>query len=102
MIAAELFFGFMLLLGWKPKFTVAVIWALTIFFTFLTGYTYLSGYSLTNAFMLMSAAVMVIFVALGVQRTDARQKANGLCYRLLMLVMLLIFFQYACFHPSFR
>src|SRR4029077_11939122 len=41
MIAAELFIGLMLIIGWKPRFTVGVIWLLTLFFTFLTGYTYL-------------------------------------------------------------
>jgi uncharacterized membrane protein YphA (DoxX/SURF4 family) len=99
MIAAELFFGFMLLIGWKPKFTVAVIWALTIFFTFLTGYTYLSGYSLTNAFMLMSAAVMVIFVAMGFQKTDA-QKGKWALLSLALLVVLIAFFSsHASTHP---
>src|SRR5580658_7900734 len=39
MIAAELFIGFMLLIGWRPKLTVAIIWLLTLFFTALTGYT---------------------------------------------------------------
>lgn len=75
MIAAELFFGFMLLMGWRTKVTVAVIWWLTLFFTFLTGYTYLSGYCISKTFIVASGVVMLLFAALalplkaGVRRT---------------------------------
>jgi len=64
MIAAELFVGFMLLIGWKPRFTVAIIWWLTLFFTLLTGYTFLSGYGITKLFILASAFVLFLFALL--------------------------------------
>jgi uncharacterized membrane protein YphA (DoxX/SURF4 family) len=60
MIALELFIGLMLLIGWKPKFTVAVIWWLTLFFTILTGYTYLSGYAINLPFIIQAIATFVI------------------------------------------
>jgi uncharacterized membrane protein YphA (DoxX/SURF4 family) len=63
MIAAELFIGLMLIIGWKPRFTVGVIWLLTLFFTFLTGYTYLSGFCISKLFMLSSAGVFVLLAA---------------------------------------
>lgn len=66
MIALELFIGFALLIGWKPRFTVAIIWWLTLFFTFLTGYTYLSGYGITHKFILASALVMAALALVSV------------------------------------
>ncbi len=61
MIALELFVGLMLIIGWKPRFTVGIIWLLTLFFTLLTGYTFLSGYGITKLFMLASAFVLFLF-----------------------------------------
>lgn len=61
MIALELFVGLMLIIGWKPRFTVGIIWLLTLFFTFLTGYTFLSGYGLTKLFLVASAVVLLLF-----------------------------------------
>ncbi len=61
MIALELFVGFMLLIGWKPRLTVAVVWLLTLFFTFLTGYTFLSGYGITKLFIILSGMVILLF-----------------------------------------
>lgn len=43
MIAAEIFAGMSLLLGWKPKFITRFLLLLIVFFTFLTGYAFLSG-----------------------------------------------------------
>ncbi len=63
MIALELFVGFVLLIGWKPRLTVGIIWLLTLFFTFLTGYTFLSGYGISKAFILISGAIMLVFAA---------------------------------------
>lgn len=64
MIATELFVGFMLLIGWKPRFTLAIIWWLTLFFTVLTGYTFLSGYGITKLFIVASVVVMLLFALL--------------------------------------
>lgn len=63
MIAAELFFGFTLLIGWMPRFTVTIVWWLTLFFTILTGYTYLSGYCITTLFVALSTAAVVMLAA---------------------------------------
>jgi hypothetical protein len=90
MIAAELFFGLMLIIGWRPKLTVTVIWLLTLFFTFLTGYTYLSAYTITHKFIFASAIVIFLFAAAPFMRT--RQKRNNLIFfsvGLLLLVFLL-------------
>ena len=61
MIALELFVGLMLIIGWKPRLTVGLIWLLTLFFTFLTGYTFLSGYGVTKLFLVASALVLTLF-----------------------------------------
>ena len=61
MIALELFVGLMLVIGWRPRITVGVIWLLTLFFTLLTGYTYLSGYGITKLFILLSTVLFVLF-----------------------------------------
>ena len=63
MIALELFVGLMLIIGWKPRFTVGIIWLLTLFFTFLTGYTFLSGFGITKLFLAGSAVVLVLFAS---------------------------------------
>ena len=73
MIAAELFFGLMLIIGWKPRFTAGVIWLLTLFFTFLTGYTYLSGYCITKPFILLSAVSIVLFAAVAFPAKQGRR-----------------------------
>ena len=74
MIALELFIGFMLLIGWKPKFTVAIIWWLTLFFTFLTGYTFLSGYGITRSFIVMAASVIFILALTALQKEGKRAR----------------------------
>lgn len=99
MIAAELFFGFMLLIGWLPRFTVGVIWALTLFFTFLTGYTYLSGYELKKSFIVMSAAVMAIFAAIALQKTDAKRKKLAIISFAFLIVLIGFFNTHAASHP---
>lgn len=60
MIALELFVGLMLIIGWRPRLTVGIVWLLTLFFTFLTGYTYLSGYGITKLFIVLSAGLAVL------------------------------------------
>lgn len=63
MIALEVFLGFMLLIGWQKRLTIALIYALTLFFTLLTGYTYLSGYHISPGFIALSAVVLAVFFA---------------------------------------
>ncbi len=74
MIAAELFVGFMLLIGWKPRFTIAIIWWLTLFFTLLTGYTFLSGYGITKLFILSSTVVLIFFASLALTENQRTRK----------------------------
>lgn len=73
MIAAELFFGLMLIIAWKPRFTVGIIWLLTLFFTLLTGFTYLSGYGVTNTFLILSAIVILLFAAAAFPAKQSRR-----------------------------
>jgi uncharacterized membrane protein YphA (DoxX/SURF4 family) len=73
MIAAELFVGLMLIIGWKPRFTVGIIWLLTLFFTFLTGFTYLSGYGITKPFILISGAAILLFAAVAFPEKQSRR-----------------------------
>lgn len=73
MIALELFIGFMLLIGWKPKFTIAIIWFLTLFFTFLTGYTYLSGYCISKLFIVLSFLILLLFAAVAIPKDDSKR-----------------------------
>lgn len=90
MIAAELFFGLMLVIGWRPKITVTAIWLLTLFFTFLTGYTYLSAYTITHKFIFALAIVIALFAAIPFLR--GQQKRNNLIFfsvGLLLVVFLL-------------
>jgi uncharacterized membrane protein YphA (DoxX/SURF4 family) len=75
MIALELFVGLMLIIGWKPRFTVAIIWWLTLFFTVLTGYTYLSGYAINLPFILQSVATFIILGLVAIpDKEDKRRK----------------------------
>lgn len=79
MIALELFVGFMLIIGWKPRFTVAIIWALTLFFTVLTGYTYLSGYAINLPFIIQAVATFVILALVALpEKEDKRRKVAGI------------------------
>lgn len=73
MIAAELFVGLMLIIGWMPRFTVGVIWLLTLFFTYLTGYTYLSGYTLSLSALIFSGIAMLIFAAAAFPKKDSQR-----------------------------
>ena len=73
MIAAELFIGLMLLIGWRPRFTIGVIWLLTLFFTFLTGYTFLSGYGITKLFLVLSALSIGLFALVAFPEKQGRR-----------------------------
>lgn len=44
MIVFEIVLGVAILVGWKPKLTLWLSFAMLVFFTFLTGFTYLNGY----------------------------------------------------------
>jgi len=44
MIIAEMILGIMLIIGFRPKLTSWLYFAMMLFFTILTGYTYLTGY----------------------------------------------------------
>lgn len=87
MIALELFIGFMLLIGWKPKFTVTIIWWLTLFFTFLTGYTYLSGYGITKLFILASGLFFVLLALIPLPK-EQRTRANLMYASLAFMILL--------------
>lgn len=87
MIALELFIGFMLLIGWKPKFTVTIIWWLTLFFTFLTGYTFLSGYGITKLFILVAGLFFVLLALIPLPK-EQRTRANLMYVSLAFLVIL--------------
>jgi hypothetical protein len=78
MIALELFIGFVLIIGWRPRFTVGIIWLLTLFFTFLTGYTYLSGYGISKLFIVLAALVMLVIAA--VAFPEKQSKRNNLAF----------------------
>ncbi len=89
MIAMELFVGFVLLIGWKPRFTVGIIWLLTLFFTFLTGYTFLSGYGITKPFMLASAVVMLVVAAVAFPKKQS-QRINLVFFSVGVLVLIFL------------
>ncbi len=102
MIAAELIVGLTLIIGWKPRFTVGIIWLLTLFFTLLTGYTYLSGYAITKPFMLVSAAVIVMFGAIAFPKKQAtRLTLTFVSIGLLILVFLTSKFSGLFISPEF-
>ncbi|MCW5908995.1 MAG: DoxX family membrane protein [Chitinophagales bacterium] len=93
MIALELFIGFMLLIGWKPRFTVTIIWWLTLFFTFLTGYTYLSGYGITKLFILLSAGALTLFAVAALPHKQSRRyNITFLSLGVLIVLFLLVKF----------
>lgn len=50
MILLEIVLGVALVIGYSPKWTSRVFFALLIFFTILTGFTYLTGYVPTNKY----------------------------------------------------
>ena len=62
MIVVEMAAGLALLTGWKPKFTVWILFLMTLFFTVLTGFTYLSGFCPTTPFALHSIAIIVLLM----------------------------------------
>lgn len=86
MIAAELFFGFALIIGWQRRFTITIIWWLTLFFTLLTGYTYLSGYGITHAFILLAIVLTVLFAAVSVPK-DTRLRNRLLWVGFVLLII---------------
>ena len=89
MIALELFVGFALLIGWKPRFTVGIIWLLTLFFTFLTGYTFLSGYGISKAFILASGVVITLFALVAFPKKQS-QRMNLVFFSLGILVLVFL------------
>lgn len=62
MIVVEMGAGLALLTGWKPKFTVWILFLMTLFFTVLTGFTYLSGFCPNALFGVYSVALVVLFM----------------------------------------
>jgi hypothetical protein len=86
MIAAELFFGFALIIGWQRRFTITIIWWLTLFFTLLTGYTYLSGYVITHAFILLAIVLTVLFAIVSLP-TDTRRRNRLLIVAFILLLI---------------
>ena len=91
MIALELFVGFCLVMGWKPKFTVTVIWLLTLFFTVLTGYTFLSGYGITKSFLLAGVIVATVFAVIPFLKTETK-RTNMLFFSLGILIVVFLSF----------
>lgn len=91
MIATELFIGFMLLIGWRPKLTIGIIWLLTLFFTFLTGYTYLSGYCISKAFLVLSGIILLIFASVAFPQNKSAR--NNLTF--IAIGFLAIFFVFS-------
>lgn len=89
MIALELFVGFVLLIGWKPRFTLGIIWLLTLFFTFLTGYTFLSGYGISKAFILISGMVMVLFALVAIPKKQSH-RSNLVFFSVGVLVLVFL------------
>lgn len=100
MIAAELFFGFTLLIGWLPRFTVTIVWWLTLFFTILTGYTYLSGYCISTWFVLLSV-IATLVLALVPLFTAAKQRNILLLLGLLFAAALFVWFKSQSFGCAF-
>ncbi len=62
MIVVEIGAGIALLAGWKPRFTVWVLFAMTMLFTLLTGFTYLSGYCPNTFFAVYSVAMILLLI----------------------------------------
>ncbi|MEP7170066.1 MAG: DoxX family protein [Bacteroidota bacterium] len=62
MIVIEMAAGLALLTGWMPKFTVWVLFLMTLFFTLLTGFTYLSGYCPGIPFAIHSISLIILFM----------------------------------------
>jgi uncharacterized membrane protein YphA (DoxX/SURF4 family) len=87
MIALELFVGLMLIIGWKPRFTVAIIWALTLFFTVLTGYTYLSGYSINLPFIIQAVATFVILALVALPEKENKRRQIAIISALFVAIL---------------
>jgi uncharacterized membrane protein YphA (DoxX/SURF4 family) len=62
MIVLELIAGFALLIGWSNRFTVWLLFLMTLFFTVLTGFTYLSGFCPSVLFALYSVALVALIM----------------------------------------
>ena len=61
MIVLELVAGIALLVGWANRFTVWLLFLMTLFFTVLTGFTYLSGYCPNILFGIISVTIVGLF-----------------------------------------
>jgi uncharacterized membrane protein YphA (DoxX/SURF4 family) len=99
MIAAELFIGLMLLIGWKPRFTVAIVWWLTLFFTILTGYTYLSGYEITKWMMVQGIATFFVLALIAVFDKSEKQKRVTIVSSVLLIALIGAFVNHFGTHP---
>jgi hypothetical protein len=103
MIALELFVGFMLIIGWKPRLTVGLIWLLTLFFTVLTGYTYLSGFCISKLFMVLSAVVALLFAGIAFPRKQlVRNNTAFFAFGALIIVFLVAKFSGLFFQCDFK
>ena len=90
MLVLELALGVALLIGWKPRITVALMLWLNLFFLFLTGYTYLSGYGITHTFLLFSLLVLLLLALTPLIRQTRRRRMaifSGLLFALLIAVL---------------
>ncbi len=62
MIVLEMVVGIALLIGWAPRYTVWLLFLMTLFFTVLTGFTYLSGYCPNILFGVIAVAIVMLFM----------------------------------------
>lgn len=62
MIVLEMIAGFALLIGWSNRFTVWLLFLMTLFFTVLTGFTYLSGFCPNALFAFFSVALVTLII----------------------------------------
>ncbi|MEO8147053.1 MAG: DoxX family protein [Bacteroidia bacterium] len=74
MIVLEMVAGIALLTGWANRFTVWLLFLMTLFFTVLTGFTYLSGYCPNSMFAVFSIVLVALFMVCAAKYHTANGK----------------------------
>jgi uncharacterized membrane protein YphA (DoxX/SURF4 family) len=102
MIVLEIVLGIAIIIGWKEKIAVTLLFWMNLFFLFLTGYTYLSGYDLTKTFLIFTAILFFFLGASPLFDSVGRRRSFILsCFALVVLIFVICKFSDVCFMCEF-
>lgn len=93
MIIFEIALGIMILIGWKPRWTLIGLLALNLFFLYLTGYSYLSGFCLAKHILVVSALLMLFLLGASFLKNRLK-RFQGLTISVILIVLYFIFIKF--------